>query len=168
MKYLKFFLMFGVIFVVLSSYSLRATELSEGIYPGELFPEIHELKNISGENVRLSDLRGEKVFVNFWAAYDADSHMGNVLFSRKIEKEAYPVKMISLSLDKSKSVFEKTVILDKIDVSLQLWVNGSMQEELANRHRLQKGFHNYLLDENGKIIAKNLTLEELGQLLEVN
>lgn len=168
MKYLKFFLILGVAFIGLTSYSSRTTELSEIIRPGDLFPEISGLQNSTGERIKLSDLRGHKVFVNFWAAYDADSHRNNVIFANVMEKKSYPVRMVSMSLDKSKSVFEKTVVLDKIGASLQLWVDSSTQRELVDHKWLKDGFQNYLLNENGQIIAMNLNPEKLGQLLEVN
>lgn len=38
--------------------------------PGELAPDF-TLKTINGEQVRLSDLRGKKVFLNFWASWCA-------------------------------------------------------------------------------------------------
>ncbi|MFV0518476.1 MAG: peroxiredoxin family protein, partial [Aminipila sp.] len=81
MKYLKYFLIAGITFISLSSNMSRTSSLSEGIYPGNLLPDIKNLVNESGTKINLSDLRGQKVLVNFWAAYDAYSHKDNVLLS---------------------------------------------------------------------------------------
>ncbi len=158
----------GVVFISLSSNTTRTSRLSEGIYPGNLFPDIQNLENVSGTKISLSDLRGQKVLVNFWAAYDAYSHKNNVLFSNVIEKENYPVKMVSVSFDESESVFEKTVAIDKITEEYQFMAKGDVYTDLFNRYQLEKGFRNYLIDENGVVVAMNLTANQLDQLLKEN
>lgn len=39
-----------------------------GLEPGNMAPDF-ELETVTGETVRLSDLRGEKVLLNFWATW---------------------------------------------------------------------------------------------------
>lgn len=164
MKYLKYLLIVGVIFISLSSNTSRTSRLSEGIYPGNLIPDIKNLEKESGIKVNLSDLRGRKVLVNFWAAYDANSHKNNVLFSNLIEKEDYPVQMLSISFDKNESVFERTLAMDKIDTEYQFLLKDNASE-VFKKYRLESGFKNYLIDENGVIIAMNLSPKELDQVL---
>lgn len=43
-------------------------ELEIGLEPGNLAPDF-ELSTITGETVRLSDFRGEKILLNFWATW---------------------------------------------------------------------------------------------------
>lgn len=43
-------------------------EESAGIQPGETAPDF-ELETLEGDTVRLSDLRGQKVILNFWATW---------------------------------------------------------------------------------------------------
>ncbi len=155
----------GVAFISLSSNTSRTSSLSEGIYPGNLFPDIQNLENVSGTKINLSDLRGRKVLVNFWAAYDASSHKNNVLLSHVIENKNYPVQMVSVSFDKSESVFERTLAMDKIDKEFQFMAKSDASSNLLDRYQLEKGFKNYLIDENGVIVAMNLTPSDLDQLL---
>ncbi|MBK5721296.1 redoxin family protein [Dysgonomonas sp. Marseille-P4677] len=168
MKYLKYFLVVGIIFISLSSNTSRTSSLSEGIYPGNLLPDIKNLENESGTKINLSDLRGQKVLVNFWAAYDASSHKDNVLLSHVIEKKNYPVKMLSVSFDKNESVYERTLMMDQIDRNYQFMVKGDVQSDLFKRYQLERGFKNYLLDEKGVIVAMNLSPNDLDQLLNEN
>lgn len=119
MKYLKYFLIVGIAMICFAAYTSKNTKPSEGIYPGDIFPTINELEEITGSEISLSDLKGQKLLVNFWAAYDAQSHRDNVLLANMIKERNYPVKMISLSFDESRSVFEKTVITDKIESNTQ-------------------------------------------------
>lgn len=165
MKYLKYFLIAGIAFISLSSNTSRTSSLSEGIYPGNLFPDIKNLENESGTKINLSDLRGQKVLVNFWAAYDAYSHKDNVLFSHIIEDKEYPVQMVSVSFDKNESVFERTLTMDKIDERFQFLAKGDDSSDIFNLYQLERGFKNYLIDENGVIIAMNLKPGDLGRLL---
>ena len=106
--------------------------------------------------------------VNFWAAYDATSRKENVLMADKISQKNYPIKMLSVSFDKSESVFEKTVAIDKTNASLQCWADEKSQSDLSKLYRLEKGFKSYLIDENGKIVAMNLNSENLDQYLKQN
>lgn len=164
MRYLKFILVVGVLLITTSSYTTRTSGLSEGVNPGNLIPDF-EIGNNSDGGFRLSALRGQKVLINLWAAYDADSHMKNVLLSNKLKKENQGLKLISISFDQSKSVFEKTLLVDGISSKFQyVDVKGS-ESEIYRRCQLEKGFNNYLIDEGGVIIAKNVSPSDLDELL---
>ena len=164
MKYLKYFLFAGII-LLSSSYTTGTSRISEGIYPGNLMPQL-AVSNDEGNKLDLSALKGVKVLVNFWAAYDAESHMKNVLLWNTLQKEKYPVKMVSVSFDKNKTVFEKTLSMDGIEPRLQFIETKGIDSEIYEKYELKKGFKNYLIDENGVIIATNVTPTDLDNLLK--
>ncbi len=164
MKYWKYFLIAGIVLIT-SSYTTRTSGLSEGIYPGNLMPEL-KLKDESGKSLNLEHLRGVKVLLNFWAAYDAESHMENVLLWNTLQKGSYPVVMLSVSFDKSKSVFEKTLAMDGINLGYQFCDTKGTNSEVYKKYQLEKGFKNYLIDENGVIVAMNLNPKELENYLK--
>lgn len=169
MKYAKYFLVVGIAFISLSSNTSRTSGLSsEGIYPGNRFPDIKNLENMSGTKMNLSDLKGQKVLVNFWAAYDASSHKDNVLFSNVIDNKKYPVKMVSLSFDKNEAVYERTLAMDHVDTKYQFIAQNDVYSNLYDRHQLRQGFKNYLINEDGVIMAINLSPNDLDQLLNKN
>ena len=169
MKYAKYFLFVGIALIGLSSNTTRTSGLSsEGIYPGNLFPDIKNLENISWTKMNLSNLKGQKILVNFWAAYDAPSHKDNVLFANVIENKKYPVRMVSVSFDKNESVFERTLTMDRIDAKYQFIAKNDAYSRLYNHYQLRKGVKNYLIDENGVIMAMNLSPNDLDQLLKKN
>jgi len=128
-------------------------------------PEL-KLNDESGKSFNLEHLRGVKVLVNFWAAYDAESHMENVLLWNTLKKEDYPVVMLSVSFDKSRNVFEKTLDLDGINPSYQFYDTKGSDSEVYKKYQLEKGFKNYLIDEKGAIMAMNLTPKELEKFLK--
>lgn len=163
MKYLKYFLIVGLSLIILASTTTKNTKPSEGIYPGDLFPNINNLTDERGTELNLSDLRGEKVLINFWAAYDAQSHLDNILITQKSQQS--DIQIISISLDDSEAVFLKTIAMDKIDNSNQYWLKNEYQKEFKERYRLEKGFKSYLIDENGKILALNPNYQDIEKYL---
>lgn len=150
--------------MITSSYTSRSSVLSEDIYPGSIMPKL-ELDDSLGNTLDLNKFKGEKVLINFWAAYDAKSHMENVLLWNTLEKEGHPIVMLSVSFDKSKSVFEQTVKLDGIAPENQFCETDGSDSEVYKKYQLEKGFKNYLIDENGVIVAMNLTPKELANYL---
>lgn len=166
MKYFRYFLILGLAFISLASNTTGTTQPSEGIYPGDQFPDMKNIENVSGAKIDLLDLKGKKVLVNFWAANDADSRKDNVLLSNIISRKKYPVQMVSVSFDRSEAVFERTVSVDRIDKTNQFWANGKVQSELYKRYQLDKGYKSYLIDEQGRIIAVNLTPQSLDRLMK--
>lgn len=147
-----------------SSYTTRTSGLSIGINPGNLIPDF-TINDGSGNKLNLSNFKGQKLLVSLWAAYDADSHLNNVLLWNTLQKENFNLKMISISFDRSESIFKKTLSADGISNEFHfLDINGS-NSDVYQKCKLVKGFKNYLLDENGVIIAVNLTPENLKTLL---
>lgn len=164
MKYLKYFLIVGIVLTT-SSYTTSTSRISEGIYPGDLMPEL-KINDESGKMLDLEHLKGVKVLVNFWAAYNAESHMKNVLLWNTLQKEKHALVMVSVSFDKSKAVFEKTLSIDGINDKYQFFDTKGSDSEIYQKYQLEKGFQNYLIDENGVIMAINLTPKDLDRLLE--
>jgi len=165
MKYLKCLLVGGLVLITTSSYTTKTSGISEGIYPGNLIPDM-TMSDESGHQLKLSDLKGQKILINFWAAYDADSHMKNVLLWNTLQKENLDVKMISVSFDQSRSVFEKTLSFDGIkDGQSQFLEPQGSNSNIYKTYRLEKGFKNYLIDENGVILATNIKPNELSKVL---
>lgn len=156
--------MIGVIAIITSSLvTIKTSRISEGTNPGKSIPDIKNLINVSGSTINLSDLKGQKVLVNFWAAYDANSRRDNVLLATMANKDSSPVKIISVSVDKSKSVFEKTVVMDEVDSSSQFYVQANIHPELVELYQLDNGFKNYLIDEQGVILEVNLSPEDFSR-----
>lgn len=163
MKYVNFCLVVIVSLIFISS-STKTSRTSTGYYPGEQIPNI-VLNGLEGKNLDLNDYKGEKVVLNFWAAYDASSRARNVQLHNFL-KEYFPdVTFVSVAFDENENVFEKTLLLDEIESANQFCDTAGTQSDIYKKLRLNKEFKNYLLDENGVIRAINLTPEKLQNLL---
>lgn len=162
MKYVNLYLV--VLSLILTSGLIKTQKTSTGYYPGERLPNI-VIDGMEEKTLDLSEYKGKKVVLNFWAAYDAYSRANNVAFHNYIkEHAAEDVEFISISFDENYNVFEKTMLLDKIDTHSQFYVKNGSKSKIYKEFQLDKGFRNYIIDENGIIREMNITIEKLKKL----
>lgn len=103
--------------------------------------------------------------VNFWASYDARSRAANVQLHNILKEMDEDVIFLSVSFDENQHVVERTVRLDDMEtVSLFSEPNGT-RSKLYKELKLNRGFRNYLIDENGVISAMDVDPTDLKQLL---
>ena len=135
-----------------------------GLSPGSIAPEI----GINGtEKGLLSSMRGKYLLLQFWATYDAQSRMSNLLLYNTIHRHyAGKVQTVSFAFDPQRMIFEETVRTDGMDPATQIYVAGADNSEVYDTYDLSDGFTNYLIDKNGVIVAKNVTPEKLANLVK--
>ena len=155
------------IFVVLLICSLTAfvekDKPTGGLSVGDVAPDFR-IESTSGEQypLKLADFKGHYVLLSFWASYDAQSRMQNVSLNNALRSDAPNVKMVSISFDEYRSVFEETIRKDQIVTPTCFVETEGEDSGLFKKYRLNRGFTNYLLDGNGVIIAKNISAAELS------
>ena len=99
--------------------------------------------------------------------YDAHSRMQNASLSNVLRSASRNenVEMVSVSFDEYQSIFKETVRKDQIVTPTCFVETKGESSGLFKKYRLGRGFTNYLLDENGVIIAKNISAAELSAYL---
>ncbi len=163
MKYVNFCLI-AIFSLALSSGSVKDAAPSIGYYPGEIIPEI-VLTDLEGDSFLLSDYKGKKVVVNFWATYDAQSRANNVRLHNYLKMIDNDVEFISIAFDENKNVVERTMAMDNLDALSQFCdVNGT-DSDLYRNFKLNRGYRSYLIDEDGVIKAMNVTPDDLSLIL---
>lgn len=163
MKYLSFCLV-SVITFVLSSGSVKTELPSSGYYPGETIPDI-VLTDSEGNYRNLHDYKGKKVVVNFWATYHAQSRANNVQLYNYLQNSDSDVEFVSVAFDENRNVVERTMLVDRLESISQFYEISGTGSEIYKDFKLNEGFRNYLIDENGVIIAMNITPEDLKTIL---
>ena len=166
MKYVKW------IFVVLLIGSLTSfvekDKPTGGLNVGDIAPDF-KIQSISAGQplAELSDMKGKYVLLSFWASYDAHSRMQNASLSNVLRSASRNenVEMVSVSFDEYQSIFKETVRKDQIVTPTCFVETKGESSGLFKKYRLGRGFTNYLLDENGVIIAKNISAAELSAYL---
>ena len=161
MRYVKW------IFVVLLISSLTSfvekDKPTGGLNVGDIAPDFC-IQTMSQEQpiMDLSDLRGKYVLLSFWASYDATSRMQNVSLSNVLRSAACDnVEMVSVSFDEYQSVFKETVRKDQIVTPACFVETEGEASDLYKMYQLGGGFTNYLLDENGIILAKDISAKDI-------
>lgn len=165
MKYVKW------IFVVLLISSLTSfvekDKSTGGLNVGDMAPDF-KIQSISAgqSQIDLSDLKGKYVLLCFWASYDAQSRMQNVSLSNALRSASRNnVEMVSVSFDEYRSIFEETIRKDQIATPTCFVETKGESSGLFKKYRISRGFTSYLLDDNGVIIAKNISASELSAYL---
>lgn len=116
--------------------------------------------------------KGKYAFVNFWAAYNAESREENVRFSEVIKRfeacsnnKGESIKSVSVSMDAYESIFEEIVKKDRLSFSDVYREAGGFDSQLAKDFKLGNQFGNFLIDAQGRLVAKDITPDEFERML---
>ena len=100
----------------------------------------------------LQQQRGENVLLSFWSSDNPESRLSNLRYDRMARKLDRIVH-VSVNLDRSESVFNAILEVDDLDRSTHFHPSSEVQESIFKSWRLEDGFHSFLLDDEGRIIA---------------
>lgn len=132
---------------------------------GSVAPEI-QLPSPDGDEIALSSLRGKYVLIDFWAAWCRPCRVENPTVVKAYNRFADKgFEVYGVSLDRKKDDWVNAITADGLP-----WMHVSdlkyWQSEAAQRYKVSAIPATFLLDPEGKIIAKNLRGEALTAKLE--
>lgn len=122
---------------------------------------------LGDDNNGLSPLqqhRGENILLTFWTSADARSRLNDRLYDRLSRQDGMNYIHVSVNLDRSANVFNSVVAIDDLDRSTHYTTSIEAQETVIKGWRLDEGFHSFLLDGEGKIIAVDPDEKTLSRL----
>jgi peroxiredoxin len=132
---------------------------------GSIAPDFTQA-DTSGNLVSLKSLRGKYVLVDFWASWCGPCRMENPNLVQAFQKfKSKNFTVLGVSLDRAKEPWLQAIAQDQLQWThlsdLKFWSN-----DVARMYKISSIPQNFLLDPEGKIIAKNLRGEELHAKLE--
>ena len=108
--------------------------------------------------------RGSNVLLTFWSSDDPQSRLENMRYDRLSRGSNVNYIHVSVNMDRSMSVFNNIIALDNLDRSAQFFSSNDAQYDIIKGWRLEDGYHSFLLDKEGTIIAIDPKEKELAQL----
>lgn len=133
---------------------------------GALAPDF-SLPDPSGKLVKLSDLRGQYVLVDFWASWCLPCRAENPTVVRSYaayRQQNFTVVSVSLDNQSGRAAWLKAIQDDSLAWPQVSDLRG-FNNEVAQQYAISSIPQNFLLDPQGRIVAKNLRGEALPQKL---
>lgn len=148
----------------LSGYLKQRVGLLSGTDIGAYPPAIN-LNDKTGKAVNLNDYKGKYVLIDFWASWCLacrQQHPSLAKLYTEISREKFDI--VSISMDNDMGSWNKAIEKDGL-----IWKQAiDPSQEVSNRYGVSSLPQNFLLNKEGKIVLKNIHVNELRDFLLKN
>ncbi len=128
---------------------------------GKKAPEFALPGQFENETISLSDFQGKTVLIEFWASWCGSCRKANGYLWDVYEKHHNNnFEIISISMDHGLRSWKKAIKKDNLPWP-QACDGKGIQSEVFNQYGVNSLPRNYLLDETGNIIGKDMSHKEI-------
>lgn len=161
---------FTALLTVLTASAQRMT----GVKAGDVAPEI-AMEDPNGDTLRLSQLRGRIVLIDFWASWCRpcrmeSPHMRHTYRTYKdtafAEADGFAVFSVSLDRPGGLEAWKKAIAQDSLEWTWHVGAVKDGRNSAAERYQVAFIPTNALIDGTGKVIATDLHGEDLDHALD--
>lgn len=143
-----------------------------GINVGDKAKDI-VLMNTEGKEIKLSSIKGKVVLIDFWASWCGPCRMENPNLVKSYAKykdakykSAKGFDIYSVSLDKNKEAWVAAIAKDQLTWANHVSDLKGWQSSAGADYQVNFIPQNFLINEKGIIVAKNLRGEDLDKELD--
>lgn len=153
MKYLVNIALVTVL--IITTAFITKEDLSNGVKVGNIAPDI-ELGEI---RIKPSEVKDKYTLISFWTSYDINSRIENVRLHEVAKKN--DLEIISISFDKYESIFNEVSKKDNTNGENSFCVTDGNKSKVYKTYKIDRGNKNFLINKEGKIIARNISHKEV-------
>ncbi len=128
-------------------------------------PRVEEVRNEQSD-IKINDLKGKYVLVNFWDSHNAVSRIATGEYDRFFRTHRNQgIELVSVNTDGDRGLFSELARKDGLDLTRQFSIADVADGNIPAGYKARKGYTSYLVNPSGKIVAYNPSVETLEKYL---